>query len=169
MPNPLFAWPSLSRSDAKAGNYHLTMNSKIGWLLVAVAFAAGGWASGWQGLVMAFSVTVFWLLLQFGRALRVMKNATDKPVGHVANAVMFQTKLLRHMTMLQVVGLTKSLGQKAGAPASSDHTDTGSDVWRWSDDAGDSVVLTFSKGKLTMWELQRAQDEDVRAAQTISV
>ncbi len=153
------------------------MNSKLGWLLVAVAFAAGGWSYGWQGLVMAFSVTVFWLLLQFGRALRVMKNATEKPVGHVASAVMFQAKLLRHMTMLQVVGLTQSLGQKMGKRAVSntsntsdainteatvnDQSDSGNDVWRWTDPAGDSVVLTFTQGKLTMWSLQRAQVVEV--------
>ena len=141
------------------------MNSKLGWLLVAGAFAASGWSYGWRGLVMAFSVTVFWLLLQFGRALRVMKNATDKPVGHVASAVMFQTKLLRQMTMLQVVGLTKSLGQKVGGRAELDQTNTGNDVWRWSDEAGDSVVLTFNKGKLTTWELQRAHDEEIGDAQ----
>ena len=140
------------------------MNSKLGWLLVAVAFAAGGWAYGWRGLVMAFSVSVFWLLLQFGRALSVMKSATDKPVGRVTSAVMFQTKLLRHMTMLQVVGLTKSLGQKVGADAELDQTNTGNDVWRWSDEAGDSVVLSFSKGKLTTWSLQRAQ-----AGQSVAV
>ena len=144
------------------------MNSKLGWLLVAGAFAASGWSYGWRGLVLAFSVTVFWLLLQFGRALRVMKNATEKPVGHVASAVMFQTKLLRHMTMLQVVGLTKSLGQKVGDSAERDQTNTGNDVWRWSDEAGDSVMLTFTKGKLTTWVLQRAQDEEVGAAQTLS-
>jgi hypothetical protein len=144
------------------------MNSKLGWLLVALAFVAGGWYYGWQGLVMAFTVTVFWLLLQFGRALRVMKNATEKPVGHVANAVMFQTKLLRHMTMLQVVGLTKSLGQKVGEPTSNDHPIIGNDVWRWSDAAGDAVVLTFAKGKLTMWELQRAQGEQASVAEPLS-
>ena len=140
-----------------ARNYHPLMNSYLGWLLVAVAFAAGGWYYGWQGLVMAFTVTVFWLLLQFGRALRVMKNATDKPVGHVASAVMFQIKLLRRMTMLQVVGLTKSLGEKVNPSDVNDHANTGNDIWRWTDPAGDSVVLTFTQGKLTMWDLQRAQ------------
>jgi hypothetical protein len=130
------------------------MNSKLGWLLVALAFAAGGWYHGWQGLLMAFTVTVFWLLLQFGRALGVMKNATEKPVGHVASAVMFQTKLLRHMTMLQVVGLTKSLGLKA---VGAEGGDSGNDTWRWEDSSGDNVVLTFSAGKLTTWVLQRAQ------------
>ena len=145
------------------------MNSKLGWLLVALAFAAGGWSYGWQGLVMAFSVTVFWLLLQFGRALRVMKNATEKPVGHVASAVMFQTKLLRHMTMLQVVGLTKSLGLKVvDATAKDTEADTDNDVWRWEDASGDSVVLTFSKGKLTTWALQRTQADQAPVALTPS-
>jgi hypothetical protein len=143
------------------------MNSKLGWLLAAVAFAAGGWYHGWKGLVMAFTVTVFWLLLQFGRALRVMKNATEKPVGHVANAVMFQTKLLRHMTMLQVVGLTKSLGQKVSDSGADNQINVGNDIWRWADAAGDSVVLTFTKGKLTMWELQRAQSEQASVAEPL--
>ncbi len=145
------------------------MNSKLGWFLAATAFAAGGWYYGWQGLVMAFTVTVFWLLLQFGRALRVMKNATETPVGHVPSAVMFQTKLLRQMTMLQVVGLTKSLGQKVCDSKPSHHTsngngNTGNDLWRWADEAGDSVALTFTKGKLTMWELHRAPSEEAPAA-----
>ena len=137
------------------------MNSKLGRLLVALAFAAGGWTYGWPGLVMAFTVTVFWMLLQFGRALRVMKNATEKPVGHVASAVMFQTKLLRQMTMLQVVGLTKSLGLKVvdvtGANADND-------IWRWGDAAGDSVQLSFTKGKLTSWHLQRVDSDEAPAA-----
>jgi hypothetical protein len=142
------------------------MNSKLGWLLVALAFAAGGWYHGWQGLLMAFTVTVFWLLLQFGRALRVMKNATEKPVGHVASAVMFQTKLLRHMTMLQVVGLTKSLGLKVTDATGSD---ADSDTWRWEDASGDSVVLTFNQGKLTTWVLQRAQPDPSPLALPLAV
>ena len=63
------------------------MTSKLGWALVALAFAVGWWAYGWQGLLMALTVTVFWLLLQFSRALRVMKNAADSPVGHVAGVI----------------------------------------------------------------------------------
>ena len=98
------------------------MNSKLGWFLVAVAFAAGGWYYGWQGLVMAFTVTVFWLLLQFGRALRVMKNAAEAPVGLVTNAVMFQARLRPGLGMLQVVGMTKSLGRRQGDSAANGAT-----------------------------------------------
>lgn len=123
------------------------MNSKLGWALAAVAFAAGGWAYGWQGVVMAFTVTVFWLLLQFGRALRVMKNAAGAPVGHVANAVMFQARLRPGLGMLQVVGMTRSLGRRQA---------DGADVWRWADDSGDEVELVFEAGRCTHWRLLRA-------------
>ena len=123
------------------------MNSKLGWFLVAVAFAAGGWYYGWQGVVMAFTVTVFWLLLQFGRALRVMKNAAEAPVGHVANAVMFQARLRPGLRMLQVVGMTKSLGRRQA---------DGADVWRWADDSGDEVETVFEAGRCKHWRLLRA-------------
>ena len=64
------------------------------------------------GLAFAASAIVFWLLLQFNRAVRVMKNAAASPVGHVASAVMFNARLSRGMTMLQIVTMTKSLGRK---------------------------------------------------------
>jgi hypothetical protein len=81
--------------------------------------------------------------------------------------VMFQTKLLRHMTMLQVVGLTKSLGQKVSESGANNQAKIGNDIWRWADASGDSVVLTFTKGKLTTWELQRAQSEQASVAEPL--
>ena len=113
------------------------MNSSLGWLLVALALAAGWMAYGWQGLLMAATLTVFWLLLQFSRALRAMKTAADSPLGFVASAVMFQSRLKPGLAMLQVVALTHSLGCKLGASG---------DVWRWADGAGNSVTLTFTVG-----------------------
>ena len=69
------------------------MNPTIGWGLAALAIAAGyvGW--GWRGVVLGVTVIVFWLLLQFSRSLRVLRNAADAPVGHVASAVMLHGKL----------------------------------------------------------------------------
>jgi hypothetical protein len=92
---------------------------------------------------------VFWLLLTFNRAVRVMKNAGDSSVGHVADAVGFNLWLARDMTMLKVVAKTKSLGCK---------TAEGDDDWRWRDDSGDSVLLHFEKGRLVRWRLERAGD-----------
>jgi hypothetical protein len=50
------------------------------------------------------------------------------------------------MTMVQVLGQTKSLGRKV---------DGSDDDWRWSDGAGASVVLHFESGRLRAWQLER--------------
>ena len=116
------------------------MNPRLGWLLAA-AFAFAAWHAlrGWRGLALAASAIVFWLLLQFNRAVRVMKNAGQAPVGQVASAVMFHAGLRAGMTMLQIVAQTKSLGRKV---------DGSDDDWRWSDDGGAGVVLHFERGRL---------------------
>ena len=127
------------------------MNSKLGWALAALAFAAGWWVYGWRGLLMVATVTVFWLLLQFSRALRVMKSAADSPVGHVASAVMFQSRLKPGLTMMQVVGTAKSLGRKL---------DASGDVWRWADDGGNQVEVVFENGSCQRWQLLRAAEAE---------
>lgn len=131
------------------------MNSRLGWLLAAL-FAFAAWrAYDVAGLAFAASATVFWLLLQFNRAVRVMKNAADSPVGHVASAVMFQAGLAGGMTMLQIVTKTKSLGRKI---------EGGDDDWRWSDDGGAGVVLHFEAGRLVRWQIERAPETEGGAA-----
>ena len=128
------------------------MNARLGWLLAAV-FAFAAWrAYDLAGLAFAASAIVFWLLLQFNRAVRVMKNAAASPVGHVASAVMFHAGLARGMTMLQIVTKTKSLGRKV---------EGSDDDWRWRDDGGASVVLHFEHGKLVRWGIERAPEPEV--------
>ena len=130
------------------------MNARLGWLLAAV-FAFAAWrAYDLAGLAFAASAIVFWLLLQFNRAVRVMKNAAASPVGHVASAVMFHAGLARGMTMLQIVTKTRSLGRKV---------EDSDDDWRWSDDGGASVVLHFEHGKLVRWAIERAPEPGVGA------
>ena len=63
-------------------------NPDVGWALAALAIAIGYGQWGWSGVVLAFTMIVFWLLLQFSRALRVLRNAGQAPVGQVPNAVM---------------------------------------------------------------------------------
>jgi hypothetical protein len=127
------------------------MNSTIGWAL-AVAAVALAWVSyGWQGVVLAVSVVVFWLLLQFSRAMRVMRLAAAAPVGKMPSAVMFNAKLRVNMTMMQVLPLTRSLGRRIEVPAANQQTES----WRWSDDSGSCVTLTFVRGKLDHWHLHR--------------
>lgn len=109
---------------------------------------AGGWTYGWQGVVVMLSVGVFWLLLQFNRSLRVLKNAGHAPVGKVPSGVMLNARLRAGMTMMQIVGLTRSLGRQV-----SDHPET----WAWSDEGGVRVTLVMARGRLESWQLTREE------------
>ncbi len=122
------------------------MNPWLGWALAAL-FAALAWQGyGWRGLLFALTGIVFWLLLQFNRSVRVMKNASQAPVGHVGSAVMLNAQLRPGMTLLKVVTLTKSLGRKL---------DESGEAWAWEDAGGSRVELHFGGGKLTRFTLVR--------------
>ena len=120
------------------------MNPNLGWALAAIFTFLSWRAYGAEGLALAASVVVFWLLLTFNRAMRVMKNAADSPIGHVPSAVVFHAGLKRGMTMLQIVTKTKSLGHKLGA---------GDDDWAWRDDGGREVRLHLQRGRLARWTI----------------
>ena len=123
------------------------MNPVLGWLLALAALVVGWQAYAWQGGVLAVTLIVFWLVLQFNRALRVMKNAAHAPVGHVDSAVMLNAKLQRGMRLVQVVALTRSLGRRV--------TDV-PETWAWGDAGGASVTLILEGGKLVRWGLERS-------------
>lgn len=125
------------------------MNPITGWLLAAAAAVVGWLMYGWQGLLFAITLVVFWLLLQFSRSLRALKNAGEAPVGHVGSAVMLQSRLHPGMTLLQVLGLTKSLGQRISETP---------ETWAWTDAAGISVQLVFENAKLARWTLTRPEE-----------
>lgn len=122
------------------------MRPLLGWALAALLASFSWQAYGLRGLALAATAIVFWLLLQFNRAVRTMKNAAGRPLGHVESAVMFQAQLKPGLTMLEIVGRTKSLGRKAGA---------GEDDWSWRDDGGNAVHLHFERGRLARWTLER--------------
>lgn len=119
----------------------------IGWALAVAAVAAGYASYGWPGVLLAVSVVVFWLLLQFNRAVRAMRAAAGRPVGHVDNAVMLNAKLARGMRLLDVLKLTRSLGQKVA-----DDPET----FLWQDAGGDAVRVELRGGRLSAWTLERA-------------
>jgi hypothetical protein len=125
-------------------------NPLLGWALAAVAVAAGYIGYGWRGLVLALTVVVFWLLLQFSRALRVLRNAAGAPVGSVASAVMFNSRLQRGQRLTDVLKLTGSLGRKVAAEP---------ETWAWADGGGDEVQVTLVAGKVSDWRLVRAVQE----------
>ena len=122
------------------------MNPVVGWALAFIALVAGWFSYGWPGIALAFSVSVFWRLIQFNRSVRVMREASESPVGHVPSAVMLHSKLSVGLPMLQIVRLTKSLGRRVSESP---------EIWSWTDDSGADVRITFDKGVCASWTLDR--------------
>jgi hypothetical protein len=122
------------------------MSPIVGWVLAAVALMAGWSAWRWQGVVLALTVIAFWLILQFNRALRIMRRAASAPVGHVDSAVMLNARLRRGMPLWQVVSLTRSLGRPL---------DGNGDRFGWIDAGGSEVRLALRRGRLEDWRLVR--------------
>ncbi len=119
----------------------------MGWALAVLAVAAGYQGWGWRGVALAASVITFWLLLQFSRSLRVLRDAAGAPVGSVASAVMLHAKLQRGMNLAQVLKLTRSLGRRVR-----DEPET----WAWADAGGDEVQVVLQGGRVSGWDLKRA-------------
>lgn len=130
------------------------MNPTIGWTLAVLAVAVGYAQWGWQGVVLAATVIVFWLLLQFSKALRVMRQASGAPIGHVDSAVMLHSRLRQGMRLLDIIPLTRSLGEKLGDA----HPAVTVERFRWRDASGACVTLELREGRLTRWELSRPED-----------
>jgi hypothetical protein len=127
------------------------VNAAAGWALAATAVAASGWVYGWRGIIVGLTVVVFWLLLQFSRALRAMRTAAGRPVGFVDNAVMLQARVRQGMRLVDIIGLTKSLGEKLG-----DDGGPALERFVWRDAAGDAVVVELRDGRCTGWRLERS-------------
>jgi len=129
----------------------VNLQALIGWALAVAAIAIGWVQWGWQGVVLAATMIVFWLLLQFSRALRTLRNAGRAPLGHVASAAMLNARLHPGMRLPQVLALTKSLGQKIA-----DDPET----FEWADPGGDRVRLELRQARLATWTLLRALPPD---------
>ena len=125
------------------------MSPVLGWAMGAAAVAAGWAGYGWPGVALAVSVIAFWLLMQFNRSLRVLRNAGTAPVGHIDSAVMLNAKLQAGMPMIKVVALTKSLGRRVSQTP---------ERWAWADEGGSEVVLDFERGLCQRWVLNRPAD-----------
>lgn len=126
------------------------MSSALGWTLAALAIAVGYWAYGWPGVMLAGTAIVFWLLLQFSRALRAMRLAADAPVGHVPSAVMLHSRLSAGMQLTDVIKLSHSLGRKLR-----DEPET----FAWRDESGAEVEIEFVGGRCRQWRLTRPETQ----------
>jgi hypothetical protein len=123
------------------------MNPVVGWGLAVLAVAAGWLGWGWRGVVLAVTVVVFWLLLQFSRTLRVLRAAGQRPVGTIDNAVMVAARLRPGLPLLEVIRQTHSLGQRLRQEP---------ETWAWVDGGGDRVEVQLASGRVEQVRLLRA-------------
>ena len=115
-----------------------------------ITLVSWAWQSaGWEGIVMAVTGFVTWVLLYFTNIVMVMRRARNNPVGYVASAVMFQSKLKEDMTHLNVIGYSRSLGERLSPK------DEEPEVFLWKDNNDNRVTATFENGKLKSWEFKR--------------
>lgn len=129
--------------------------------LAIVVLTIGAWRQfGWAGIGLAAGGVVMWLLLHFTRLMHILKKAADRPIGHVASAVMLNARLKKGMTLMQVVALTRALG------ALQTPKDEQPEVFTWSDNGASRVRCTFAGGKLQHWTLERPAAEDDGSPQT---
>jgi len=122
------------------------MNTWIGSALALAALISGGLLYGWKGVILALTIVVFWLLLQFAKLMRIMRMASDAPVGHIESAVMLNAKLQAGMKLIDLLPLTRSLGRKlSDAP----------ETYGWIDPGGIQVEVVMNAGKVQSWNLVR--------------
>lgn len=136
------------------------MNPWVGWALAAAAVATGYWSYGFGGAVLGVTVVVFWLLLQFTRAMRAMRLAGAAPVGMVGSVVTLQSRLRKGMRMLDLLPLAGALGRKVGEEPAS-----GCETFEWRDPGGARLVVELRHGRCTGWTLTRVAAEGEDAAE----
>ena len=104
---------------------------------------------GWPGVAGAAGALVMWMLLHFTRMLQVLRRASNRPKGHVDSSVMLNARLHPGVSLMQVVALTRSLGELR-SPANEQP-----EVFRWTDSGQSFVECEFLGGKLISWRLDR--------------
>ena len=116
-------------------------------LVLLLSFA---WQSaGWEGVALALTGFVMWLLLHFTTVLVIMRRARNRPIGYVGSVVMLNAKLKAGMTHLQVVGMTRSLGERLSPP------EEDPELFLWKDGNDNRLTATFVGGKLQSWDFKR--------------
>lgn len=126
--------------------------SKVIAPLAIVVFTIGAWqAFQWAGIALALGGVVMWILLHFTRMVTILKKAADRPIGHVASAVMLNAKLKKGVNLMHVIAMTRSLGQLQT------DKDAQPEIYTWTDTSQSVVTCTFVGGKLTEWTLQRPE------------
>ncbi len=131
--------------------------------VAGVVLVAAAWrAYGWPGVAVVSGGIVMWVRLHVTRLMHVLKQAADRPVGHVGSAVMLNAKLQAGMPLLKVLALTRALGELQSAP------DAQPEVFRWGDTSGSHVTCEFVNGRLTTWQMVRPDPETPTAEASLA-
>jgi len=124
------------------------------YLVPVAAVFLFSWAwknSGWSGVMLVISGIVMWLLLHFTNLMVVLRRAKRNPIGYVGSAVMINAQLQENMTLLRVIGMTRSLGEQESPK------DAQPEVFVWHDNSDNRVRAVFMNGKLKSWEFTRPE------------
>ena len=113
---------------------------------------------GWPGVAAVGGGLTMWLLLHFTRVMTVLKRAADRPIGYVDSAVMLNAKLKAGSTLMHVMAMTRSLGERLSAK------NVQPEVYRWRDNGHSTVTADFQDGKLVRWKLDRPAAAEVSEA-----
>ncbi|WP_090140476.1 glycerate kinase [Limnohabitans sp. DM1] len=117
-----------------------------------IILTVGAWRQfGWAGIALAGGGVVMWILLHFTRLLTILKKAADRPIGHVASAVMLNAKLKKGVSLMHVIAMTRSLGRLQSPK------DEQPEIFTWTDTGQSTLTCTFMGGKLIEWTLQRPE------------
>jgi len=125
--------------------------------LVGIVLLIGAYVKyGWPGVATVGGLMVMFLLLNFNRTMQVLQRARNRPIGHVASAVMLNAKLKPGATLLHVIAMTRALGEFRSPE------DTQPELYRWTDGGGSFVDAEFCDGKLMDWKLVRPEVDDAQ-------
>jgi hypothetical protein len=113
-------------------------------------------ASGWPAVAAVSGGLLMWLLLHFTRLMTVLKRAAHRPIGHVDSAVMLNARLKPGVTLMHVIAMTRSLGERL--------SEEGADpeLYRWTDNGQSTVEAEFQHGQLVRWQLARPDPQASR-------
>ncbi len=126
------------------------LNAMVLVLLGVVTMAMGWRAYGWAGVTAVASAWVLWALLHFTRMMQVLQRAAHRPVGYVDSAVMLNARLRSGLSLLHVLALTRSLGERMS------DQDEQPEIFVWTDAGQSRVRCEFRAGRLAAWTLTRA-------------
>src|SRR5256885_11856528 len=83
-----------------------------------------------------------------------MRKAADRPMGYVGSAVMLNVKLKPKVSLMHVVAMTRSLGERLSEEGQQP------EIYRWTDGTQSHVTCEFKSGRLMKWTLVRPRSEE---------